>query len=255
MFVVPRNFHHQISSTQGGAPARLLHSNYFPLALQALPDVDYFLHSRASDGVAELDNELFSEAKAIEARGQGGPSGGVYWFGNFFPNMRAWDQLVPFKGRGAGGHVVWVRFPDSPLSAHMSVFPAQTYKKAHRHGPGYVIVIPAGEGYSVMWPEGHDKVVIPWQEASVFVPPNRWFHQHFNVGSAPARYLALHPPRGLSGTGERVQDRSRDSIQYPDQDPWIRGKFEEELAKRGLTSQMPEQAYQDPTYEWAYTDD
>jgi hypothetical protein len=32
-------------------------------------------------------------------------------------------------------------------------------------------------------------------------------------------------------------------------------KFAEELAKRGLTSQMPEIAYQDPAYEWDYGDD
>ena len=39
-----------------------------------------------------------------------------------------------------------------------------------------------------MWPEGEEKVIVPWQEGSVFVPPNRWFHQHFNVGDAPGRY-------------------------------------------------------------------
>ena len=45
----------------------------------------------------------------------------------------------------------------------MSVFPSKTYKKAHRHGPGFMIVIPGGEGYSVMWREGQEdnKVVIP----------------------------------------------------------------------------------------------
>ena len=34
------------------------------------------------------------------------------------------------------------------------------------------------------------------------------------------------------------------------QDPWIRQKFEEELAKRGLTSLMPDGAYTDPDYQW-----
>ena len=33
------------------------------------------------------------------------------------------------------------------------------------------LVIPAGEGFSYMWPEGREKVFIPWHEASVFVPP------------------------------------------------------------------------------------
>jgi len=258
MFMIPRNHTYQLASVQGDAPARLLHCNYLPLALQAVPEPSFFVNSRADAGAdGRLSARLFSEAKAIAQSDEAaaGPRGGVFWFGNFFPNMRAWDNLVPFKGRGAGGHVVWVRFPDSPMTAHMSVFPARTYKKAHRHGPGFVIVIPSGEGFSVMWPEGHEKIVIPWQEASVFVPPNRWFHQHFNLGSAPARYLAMHPPRGLSGTGERVQDPERDTIQYPDEEPWIRAKFEEELAKRGLSSVMPEEAYRDRGYEWEYGGD
>jgi len=254
MFQIPRGYTYQLGNAQGAAPARLLHCNYLPLAMQAIPEPSYFVNNPHIDANAErFSDTLFSEAKAIQqSDNAAGPRGGQFWFGNFFPNMRAWDNLVPFKGRGAGGHVVWVRFPDSPMTAHMSVFPARTYKKAHRHGPGFVIVIPSGEGFSVMWPEGHEKIVIPWQEASVFVPPNRWFHQHFNLGSAPARYLAMHPPRGLSGTGERVQDPQRDTIQYPDEEPWIRAKFEEELAKRGLTSQMPEIAYRDANYEWDY---
>src|SRR5207245_10727824 len=95
---------------------------------------------------------------------------------------------------GAGGRSLYIQFPHSEVSAHMSVFAAQTYKKAHRHGPGRAIVIPAGEGYSVMWEEGKEKIVVPWHECSLFVPPNRWFHQHFNVGGSNARYLALHPP-------------------------------------------------------------
>jgi hypothetical protein len=138
------------------------------------------------------------------------------------------------------------------MKGHMSVFPSQTYKKAHRHGPGVVIVIPAGEGYSVMWEEGKEKIVIPWHEASVFVPPNRWFHQHFNVGGIPARYLAFHSPEGLVGYSEKVADRQRDQIEYPDEGPWIREKFEAELAKRGFKSLMPEGAYRDRNFEWEY---
>jgi gentisate 1,2-dioxygenase len=132
----------------------------------------------------------------------------------------------------------------------MSVFPALSYKKAHRHGPGVVIIIPSGEGFSVMWPEGQDKVFIPWHEGSVFVPPNRWYHQHFNVDQQPGRYLAFHAMRGF--TSERVEDRARDQIEYPDEDPIVRGRFQEELGKRGHTSRMPEIAYQDANYEWDY---
>jgi len=166
--------------------------------------------------------------------------------------MRAWDQLVPFWGRGAGGRVAHIRFPYSQMTCHMSGFDARTYKKGHRHGPCFVIVIPAGEGYSIMWPEGGEKVIIPWHEGSVFVPPNRWFHQHFNVGEASARYLAMHPLPQNMGGAERVEDRARDQIEYPDEEPFIRQKFETELTQRGLQSIMPAQAYQDRNYEWAY---
>jgi hypothetical protein len=143
-----------------------------------------------------------------------------------------------------------IKFPGSEMSCHMSVFPARTYKKAHRHGPGRVIVIPGGEGYSVMWQEGQEKILVPWHEASLFVPPGKWFHQHFNLGAEPARYLAFHPPLQFHGYAEKVEDRARDQIEYPNEDPWVREYFESELAKRGLTSLMPERAYQDPTYEW-----
>jgi len=43
-----------------------------------------------------------------------------------------------------------------------------------------------------------------------------------------------------------------DQVEYPDEDPWIRQKFEEELARRGLTTLMPDEAYQDRDYAWDY---
>src|SRR5205823_1718236 len=148
--------------------------------------------------------------------------------------------------------------------SHMSVFPAGTYKKAHRHGPGVVIVIPTGEGYSVMWPnQGEEKIVCPWHEGSVFVPPNRWWHQHFNAGATDARYVALHAPTGMptgassftGSDGERITNREEDQIEYPDEDPWIRQYFEEQVAKHSGRSAMPEEAYQDRDYQWKYAED
>jgi len=175
----------------------------------------------------------------------------VYWYGNFFPDMRAWDKLDANVRRGAGGRSVYMQFPYSEVSAHMSVFAAQTYKKAHRHGPGRAIIIPAGEGFSIMWEEGKEKIVVPWHECSLFVPPNRWFHQHFNVGGNNARYLALHPPMQFHGHAEKVEDGAKDQIEYPDEDPFIRKKFEEDLATRGVQSLMPAEAYTDRNYEWS----
>ena len=252
MFLIPRNHYYQMTNTQGQRPTRLLHYSYLPLAMSILPDPKFFFEHPHTD-TSLLGGEFYSQAKAIPSKDRfGAPSN--MWYGNFFPDMGAWDQLDDYQGRGAGGHRVAVAFPNSPHTGHMSVFPSRTYKKGHRHGPGVVIVIPRGEGYSIMWPEGHDKIYIPWHEASVFVPPNRWFHQHFNVGAEPARYLAFHGPRATSGYSERVEDVARDQIEYPDEDPWVRQKFEEELGKRGISSLMVEGAYRDRDYKWEYAE-
>ena len=62
----------------------------------------------------------------------------------------------------------------------------------------------------------------------------------------------IHPPRGFSGISEKVEDRARDQIEYPDEAAEIRLRFQEEMAKRNLTSLMPEEAYRDRNYEWSY---
>ncbi|TMA13097.1 MAG: cupin domain-containing protein [Deltaproteobacteria bacterium] len=252
MFLLPHGCHHQFSNMQGDRPARLLHYSYLPLGMSAIPDPDFFFNNSHPTLVNLSEEELYSEAKMIQQSAESNPYGRtVFWYGNFFPDMRAWDKLDSNARRGAGGRSVSIMFPNSEVFAHMSVFGAQTYKKAHRHGPGRVIVIPAGEGYSIMWEEGKEKVVVPWHECSMFVPPNRWFHQHFNVGGSGARYLALHSPMQFYGHAEKVEDRAKDQIEYPDEDPWIRRKFEEELAQKGLKSLMPDEAYTNRDYEWS----
>lgn len=260
LFLLPRHSFHQLSNAQGNRPARLLHYNYLPLAMCTLPDANFFFNNPYSDPrrLYGSGDEFYSEAKAVretDTRSRWHAARGRQrniWFGNLFPDMRSWDKLEVHAGRGAGGHLLLLRFPGSAMRGHMSVFPMQTYKKAHRHGPGVVIVIPAGEGYSIMWEEGKEQVVIPWHEGSVFVPPNRWFHQHFNVGTVPARYLAFHSPEGLVGYSERVEDQARDQIEYTDEAPWIRDKFSAELTKHGMRSAMPDAAYRDKNFEWSY---
>jgi len=250
LFQIGSNSYLQLGNMRGDRPARLLRYSYLPLATSLVTEPSFYFNNpfqKADSSKQEID--AYSEAKLIE---NGDPSlawGGnrVYWFGNFFPDMAAWDKLTTNR---RGGMSVTIMFPNSEMSCHMSVFPTRTYKKAHRHGPGRVIVIPAGEGYSVLWEEGKEKIVAPWHEGSMFVPPNKWFHQHFNVGATPARYLALHPPRQFRGHAEKIEDRAKDMIEYVDEDPWIREKFEGELAKGGLTTLMPQDAYTVKSYNW-----
>jgi hypothetical protein len=138
-----------------------------------------------------------------------------------------------------------IEMSNNVMSAHISQFPVGTYKKAHRHGAGAHVIILKGEGFSVMWREGEDPKRYNWGAGSLLVPPERWFHQHFNVGAEPTRYLALKPfssrkfpgLRKQWGTSESVKTGG-DQIEYEDEDPRIRQMFENELAKRGVRSQM-----------------
>jgi hypothetical protein len=100
-----------------------------------------------------------------------------------------------------------------------------------------------GKGYTVMWPEGSPKQRFDWQEGSIIVPPDRWFHQHFNTGKGEARYLAIRWGGRKFLMGKQfITDKSLkeggDQIEYEDEDPMIRKMFEEALAKEGIESRM-----------------
>jgi len=78
----------------------------------------------------------------------------------------------------------------------------------------------------------------------MIVPPNLWFHQHFNTGTTPARYLAFKHEtvsiRNAQGVPKAWISRrvGGDQIDYADETPVVRTMFAQELAKRGLEPRM-----------------
>jgi hypothetical protein len=105
------------------------------------------------------------------------------------------------------------------------------------------VIILSGRGYSLMWEEGKKRERIDWQKGSLFVPPERWFHQHFNTGSEPARYLALRWGSSKFAMGEGYQtDTDRrsggDQIEYDDEEPEIREIYKRELGQIGMDFKM-----------------
>ncbi len=256
LFLIPRYSFYQLTNAQGDKPAKLLSHSRLPLAMKAVEDPEFFFNNPYVPRRGVMLEDFYSEAKKQWGEDYFGT--GYIWYGNFFPDMAAWDKLEPLKRRGAGGQVVIIKFPNLSLrDISMSVFPAERYKKAHRHVAGNFIIIPAGEGYSVMWDDRKEeerifkeRMIIPWHECSCFAP--QFYHQHFNVGLTPARYLKF----GYGGMKDyAARHLPKHQIEYPDEDPWVRQNFEKELAKRGLTSLMPDGVYKDRDYQWEYAED
>jgi hypothetical protein len=84
-----------------------------------------------------------------------------------------------------------------------------------------------------------------WQPGTLVIPPDRTFHQHFNIGASPARYLALRfSGNEESKSSERNLVSSRsvrlggDQIEYEDQEPAIHRMFVEDASRHGVDVKM-----------------
>ncbi len=245
MFFIPKNYTYQLANAQGHEPARLFHYNYLPMTMSINIEPEYFFNNPALKPTVDILSEgsdIYSEAKLIA-----GSKHGTDWTAAFFPDLLLYDKIVSRDREGtvAPGHLR-VCLPNvTSLRLGSHVLPAGTYKGAHYHGAGAVVLIPGGEGFSLMWPMGgdpNDKMFVPWHEGSIFGPPNMWYHHHFNLGPSEMRYLTLHPARHIE------PDYHGSGIAFVDEDIATRQLFEAELAKRGLESQMPPEIYTDPHF-------
>ena len=106
------------------------------------------------------------------------------------------------------------------------------------------MIILSGEGFSLMWPEGEEPRRYEWKPGTLIVPPNMWFHQHFNTGTEPARYLAFKHEvvsiRNAQGVPKAwiSQRIGGDQIDYADESPVVRETFAKALAENGLEPKM-----------------
>ena len=112
------------------------------------------------------------------------------------------------------------------ISLHVAEMAGMSHKKAHRHNSDAFVLVLSGEGYSVSWPDGgyERRERVDWHEGTLFVPPVFWYHQHFNPGEDPARYLAINPADLVKDLGLRLSD------QQEADHPEIRAEWADEIA-------------------------
>ena len=237
IFAIPLNTWHQHFNGAGSAPARYVAVTNAPVIINAFGDLNFVFNTQ-HDFTERFNGEPGYFANTGEQRG-------LLLDTNFVADAINLP-LISAKERGAGGSHIRFSMAKGHMNSHISQFGVGRYKKAHAHGPGAHVIIMSGEGYTLMWPEGEEPRRYEWKEGSMIVPPNLWFHQHFNTGTTPARYLAFKAEgasiRNAQGVPKAWISRrvGGDQIDYADEAPRIRQWFTEALARRDITSRMDE---------------
>ena len=240
LFAIPLNAWHQHFNGSGREPARFVAVTNAPPVINLYEDVEFVFNTRH-----DFKNRFAGEPDYFANKGE---QKGLLLETNFVADAVNLP-LIAARERGAGGGHIRFNLARGSMNSHISQFPVGTYKKAHCHGPGAHVIILGGAGYSLMWPEGEEPRRYDWQIGSMIVPPNLWFHQHFNTGTTPARYLAFKHEgvaiRNAQGVPKAWISRrvGGDQIDYADETPVVRTMFAKELAKRGLEPRM-DKAYQ-----------
>jgi mannose-6-phosphate isomerase-like protein (cupin superfamily) len=245
LFAIPLNTRYRLFNGSGSAQARLVSTANLPAVLNMFHDEE-FVFSNPHDFEARVgDSKYFAgEGTFIPIR-----PGNHLWETNFVPDLAA-IELQPWGERGARGSNIMFVLADGTMHAHISEMPVGTYKKAHRHAADFHVMCVTGTGYSLLWYEGQKEwVKVDWKHGTVFAPPDRMFHQHFNTGAVPARYLAtaygsLRYPfteskrKSLFGGVSTSLKEGGDQIEYADQSPRVHELFEKETAKNGVMVKM-----------------
>ena len=232
LFSPPLNAWHQHFNATGSETTRYVALTDAPQMINRFRNLDFICGNEFSfkDRFSGEDGYYSGKGKEVSSHRT--------WESNFVPDIRDF-QLKDRSLRGQGATGIRLHLAANTMSAHLEQYPSGTYPKAHRHGPGAHIVILSGEGYSLLWEPGKPRTRIDWRPGTLFVPPAKWFHQHFNPGKEPARYLALKPwgftyqVEDLVKTLE-VESAGGTQIDYKDQDPEIHRTFVKECAKRGV---------------------
>lgn len=237
LFAIPLNAWYQHFNGQADREARLLGVTNAPLVFNLFHNEDFIMNNpyafadrfRGEDGYFAGGGKLYND-RVLET--------------NFVADVIS-VKGMEWKERGKGNATILFELADATMGSHVSEFPVGLYKKAHRHGPGAHVTILTGKGYSLLWQEGKKKMRIDWGPGSIVVPPEGWFHQHFNPGTEPARYLALKvlsrkykfQPGAIKSDVPLSEGGWQ--IEYEDEDPEIRRIFDAECARTGAEVKMP----------------
>lgn len=231
IFSPPLNCFYQHYNLDGQQPARFYAVTNAPMVINLYRSGDFPFNCDYVFGDRYAGEEDYFSAKGEQLEEQ-------LWKTNLVPDIRAFT-LRSQPHRGYGNLRMGFLLANNQMAAHCSDFPAGSYKAGHRHGVGAHVIVLDGEGYSLLWFKGEERRKVDWSDGSVLSPRNEEYHQHFNTGTRPARYLAFRlgdlDPRRVAGEAGGAPDQ----IEYDEEDPGIYDMYLEECAKRGAQVVLP----------------
>jgi len=257
LFVIPLNCSYVLHNT-GSDPAVYLAVNDAPTVMDIFHNEDFIFKNdyRFTDRF-EPSADFFTMANRYENY-----AGGISET-NFIQDINAVSlDALDVKGRGVDRTAF--EMAGNTMVAHINTWPVGRYHKAHHHLGGAVLYGLKSEGYVLLWPQeagvqpyaqgnGDEVVKVDWGVGSVYSPPTKWFHQHFNTGAEPARQLAfrggsVNHPTGIRRAGNRIINgkpgvhvsvhEGGTLIHYEDEDPQILADYTAAVKRRGVTPDM-----------------
>ncbi|MPZ63717.1 MAG: cupin domain-containing protein [Propionibacteriales bacterium] len=230
LFAIPLNCWHEHFNVSGDEPARFVALTSAPVAWELYRDHDFIFNTDHAfrDRFDANVQDLFSQPGKYLTNYYGG-----ILDTNLVSDLRE-VKLVPREKRGAGTRNMYIHLVGSTMFAHISEFPVGTYKKAHRHGPGAHIYTLDSTGYTMMWKEGEKPKRYDWSEGSVISPPAGYWHQHYNTGHEPAKFVALHASIAVSGG----DSEGLEQIDFSEEDSALREMYIRECEKNGVPVQI-----------------
>lgn len=229
LFAIPLNAWHQHFNASGSERSRYVALTSAPVAFELYRDPEFIFGTdyMFNDRFDPSDEEFFSKPGQYYTEYYGG-----ILHSNFIADIRK-INLVAREKRGKGTRNMYIHMAGNAMLAHVSQFPVGRYKKAHRHGPGAHVCLLDSTGYTLMWDEGEEPKKYDWHEGSVISPPAGTWHQHYNAGKEPCKFVALH-----ANTAVQREERGVEQIEFEDEDTAMRKLYEEECAKNGVKPDM-----------------
>jgi quercetin dioxygenase-like cupin family protein len=243
LFAIPMNANYQHFNSSGLEGARFYAVTNCCFMMNLFHSVDYIFNNDY------VFTDRFDGSGDYFA-GEGKIQGRLFMTTNFVPDARS-IKLYDYSARGKDSTNLKFNLAGQSMGAHVSEFPVGSYKKSHRHGPGAHLIILNGKGYSLLWEPGKEDqppMRVEWKPGTIVVPPDQWFHQHFNSGTERVRYLAIHrnnwkykPLMKNSGDLKASFTSVKEGgyqVEFEDEDPSIHQTFLEALHENGAECDM-----------------